>query len=221
MQRLLRAVLTLIFLTTATLLAASCGPGYKPGERARISLSQSFPHGKSMTVLLLPAEVEGKPGVSQDQSLTTAFSQRLLDLGYRVIDWNQAKARAQAAGLTLRSESDADIMLLAKSLNITVVGKGRITYGYSPARSESKMQIETITRREIRNGTHRKDTVTISEEIPTTRSYSNGESYYPLSQSLNLVSVESGELLLAASVLASSDYDMTDELAHGIHRATR
>lgn len=221
MQRVLRASLTVVIFLTAAILAASCGPRFQPGDRARVSLSRSFPHGASMTVLLLPATVEGKQGVTSDLALTSEFSQRLLDLGCRVIDWEQARTRATSGGTTLRPENDADVLAIARSLQIDAIAKARIAYGFSPARSETRTEIQKLTRKEIRNGTHRKDTITIIEDLPTTRSYSNDESYYAISQSFDLVSVSSGEVLLAASVFADNDYNMTDELAMGIHRAIR
>lgn len=209
-----------VLLSMCFVLLVSCGTSYKPGDRARVSMSADYPRGQTLAVLLLPVKVDGKPGVTTDLATTDAFTQRLLELGMRVIDWGQATSRAKELGLMVNQDAtEEEVMRIARELGVSAVAKGRSTYGYTPARSESGTKIETLTRREIKNGTHRKDTVTISEEVPTGYSYSFGDSYYPMSQSLTIVSVPNGEVLLSGSVDQDPDYDMTDELAMGIHRA--
>jgi hypothetical protein len=194
----------------------------EPGDYARVTIGSDFPRGQQMRVLLLPVKVEGRLDVTQDLAVTDDFGHRLLELGYRVITFDQAKLRARELGLVVtEASSDADMMRVARELGVDAVAKGRLTMAYRPGRSESGTKVETLTRTEIRNGTHRKDTVVVREDVPTNYSYSSEGSFYPASQSLNLVAVPSGELWLTATVANSSDYDMTDELAAGIRRALR
>jgi hypothetical protein len=172
-------------------------------------------------VLLLPVKVEGQPDFTESKTETDEISLRLMEIGYRVIDWQQALARATAAGINIGSDlTDADVMRVARELGVDGVAKGRLTMGYQSARSESGTKIETLTRTEIKNGTHRKDTVIIREDVPTTYSHTSEGYYFPTSQSLSIIAVSSGELLLTAAVQRGS-YDMTDELAAGISRAVR
>lgn len=192
----------------------------EPGENARVTLGSDYPRGQQMRVLLLPVKVEGRLDVTQDLSVTDDFGQRLLELGYRVVSFDQAKLRARELGLVVTdASSDADMMRVARELGVDAVAKGRLTMAYRPGRSESGTRVETLTRTEIKNGTHRKDTVIIREDVPTNYSYSSEGAFYAASQSLSLVAVPSGELWLTATVANSSDYNMTDELAAGIRRA--
>lgn len=208
-------------ITTALLLLvtlSSCSLS-KPGSNARVTLSSDYPYDRPLRVLLVPVKVEGKPGMAIDLAATDAFAQRLLELGYKVIDWGQATSRAKELGLPLsENASDNDVMHMAREIGVNAVAKGRFTFGYIPGRSESGVKIENVSRTEIKNGTHRKDTVIIREDIPTNYSYSTEGSYYAASQSLNIISVPSGEIWLTAMV-PSGSYDMSDELAHGIRRA--
>lgn len=209
-------------LTAAALLLllslASCSTS-KPGSSARVTLSSDYPYDRPLRVLLVPVKVEGKPGMTTDMAATDAFAQRLLELGYKVIDWGQATSRAKDLGLSLSEfASEEDVMRVARQIGVDAVAKGRFTFGYSPGRAESGVKIENVSRTEIKKGTHRKDTVIVREDIPTNYSYSIEGSYYPASQSLNIISVPNGEIWLTAMV-PSGPYDMSDELAHGIRRA--
>jgi hypothetical protein len=193
----------------------------EPGSYTRVSLSSDYPRGVQIKVLLMPVKVEGQPDLKESQTATDAFGQRLMEIGYRVIDWEQAKSRALAAGGNINDAmSEADIMRVARDLGLDAVAKGRLTMAYDPGRSESGTKIETLTRTEIKNGTHRKDTVIIREDVPTPYSRSSEGRYYSVSQSLNIIAVTSGELLLSAAV-NDGPYDMTDEMAAGIRKAVR
>jgi hypothetical protein len=192
-----------------------------------VTLGADFPRSQQLRVLLLPVRVDGRLDISEDLSVTDAFGQRLMEMGYRVIDFGQAKLRAKELGILItNSSSDAEMMRVARELGVDAVAKGRVTMAYQSGRSESGVKVEKLTRTEIRNGTHRgsptiRDTVIIREEVPTNYSYSSEGAYYPASQSLTLVAVPSGEIWLSASVDRSSDYDMTDELAAGIRRVIK
>jgi hypothetical protein len=212
------AILPLLLLATQL---TSCKSS-APGDYARVTLGADYPRAQQLRVLLLPVRVDGRFDITEDLAVTDQFGQRLMEMGYRVIDFGQAKLRAKELGLIVtNTSSDADMMRVARELGVDAVAKGRVTVAYQPGRSESGTKVEKLTRTEIRNGTHRKDTVIIREEVPTNYSYSSEGTYYPASQSLTLVAVPSGELWLSASVERSSDYDMTEELAAGIRRAVR
>ncbi|HET6512482.1 MAG TPA: hypothetical protein VFH43_09845, partial [Candidatus Kapabacteria bacterium] len=68
-----------------------------------MTLGPDYPHGVGLRVLLLPMSVEGDPTRHEDRAATEAMGQRLMEIGYRVIDWEQAKSRAAAAGVNLHS----------------------------------------------------------------------------------------------------------------------
>lgn len=212
------AILPLILIA---LQLSSCKSS-EPGDHARVMLGADYPRTQQLRVLLLPVRVDGRFDMTEDLAVTDEFGQRLMEMGYRVIDFGQAKMRSKELGLVVtNTSSDADMMRVARELGVDAVAKGRVTVAYQPGRSESGTKVEKLTRTEIRNGTHRKDTVIVREEVPTNYSYSSEGSYYPASQSLTLIAVPSGELWLSASVANSSDYNMTEELAAGIRRAVR
>lgn len=213
----LRSLLS-VFLLSSVLIGCKAA---EPGSATRVSLSSDYPRGAQLRVLVLPVQVEGQPDFTVSKTETDEISLRLMEIGYRVIDWQQAVARATTAGISAGGDlTDADVMRVARELGVDGVAKGRVTMGYQSAVSESGTKIESLTRTEIKNGTHRKDTVIIREDVPTTYSHSSEGYYYPVSQSLNIIAVTSGELLLSAAVLRGS-YDMTDELAAGISKAVR
>jgi hypothetical protein len=212
-----RGILPILVLST---LLFGCKTA-EPGAYTRVSLSSDYPKGVGIRVLLLPVKVEGQPDFTESQSMTDAMGQRLMEIGYRVIGWDEARSRALAAGSIIGNDmSEADVMRVARDLGVEGIAKGRLTMEYQPGRSESGTKIETLTRTEIKNGTHRKDTVIIREDVPTSYSHSSEGRYYAASQSLNLIAVSNGEMLLSASV-QNGPYDMTDELAAGISKAVR
>src|SRR5687768_9088052 len=93
----LLAILPLLLLS---LQLASCKSS-EPGEYARVTLGADFPRSQQLRVLLLPVRVDGRLDISEDLSVTDAFGQRLMEMGYRVIDFGQAKLRAKELGILI------------------------------------------------------------------------------------------------------------------------
>jgi hypothetical protein len=202
---------TLLLTLSSTLIGCAAT---EPGSRARVAVGSDFPRHQTLRILLLPVEVEGKPGFVEDKAVTDGFAQHLISMGYKVIDWDQAVKQAGSSG-----SHDDKAIAVARSIGADAIAKGRVTMTYVPGRAEAGTKVETLTRTEIRNGTHRKDTVTIREDVPTSYSYSSEGSYYKSSQSISIIAVPSGEVWLSASVDSDSEYDMTDEIAAGMRRA--
>jgi hypothetical protein len=205
----------------ASSLLASCASSRIPGEYAHVSVSPAFSPSGMHTIAMMPMMAQGKQTLETDRLTGDRLASRLIDLGFRVIDQTRLEAEASARKIDLTKPlTDKDLRDLASVLNAEAYVTGNVSWRYVPAHSESNTEVVQASHTEIKtikdkDGKSRFDTTIVKDDVPRMRQSSTEGQYVLTGETIKILSLASGEVLVAGDAPAGP-YDLTDEIVDAI-----